>query len=289
MAPHHLTSQVVTTDTCNELAPTLRASALFLGRPMLADAWLRAVNASGLGSSPVSYTAFLSVQWALNPDGCQTTYNRIFNSYTPLAAPRPADNTTQCCGFCKVAPVDVHCRPCHFSTQDNAACSVWIYHATNKTCVLALQASVYNLNTVEGVSVGFVGNTLDTAVALYHVVPGLWCPEQLVRAGEVNTMLGNVTNTSLPIFITSSASGLVRSASSVFKCASVGDACVIFDTWHHVRVRHPQVSITGINGNATRSTNINGQGIIARSVKACNSIFHIMAGDFYYQDMPAEV
>lgn len=69
---------------------------------MLADAWLRAVNASGLGSSPVSYTAFFSVQWALNPDGCQTTYNRTFQTYTPLAAPRPAQNHTQCCGFCKV-------------------------------------------------------------------------------------------------------------------------------------------------------------------------------------------
>lgn len=96
------TPQGPTPETCNELAPTLRASALFLGRPLLADAWMRAVNASGLGSSPVSYTAFLSVQWALNPNSCQITQNRIFRTYTPLAAPRPASNSTQCCNFCKV-------------------------------------------------------------------------------------------------------------------------------------------------------------------------------------------
>lgn len=57
------------------------------------------------------------------------------------------------------------------------------------------------------------------------------------------------------------------------------------------RMREPtQVGITGLNSSGTgRSTSVTGgQGIITRSVKACNSIFHIMAGDFYYEDMPAE-
>lgn len=92
-----------TGDRCNEFAPTLRASALFLGRPLLADSWLRAVNASGLGNTTISYTAFLSVQWALNPDSCSVmAYNRTFRSYKPVTEPRAVANTTACCQLCKV-------------------------------------------------------------------------------------------------------------------------------------------------------------------------------------------
>lgn len=58
---------------------------------------------------------------------------------------------------------------------------------------------------------GFVGNSLDPALALYHTVPGLYCPVDLVQAGELNTMLGNVTDTYLPIYIggSSNNNGLV--------------------------------------------------------------------------------
>lgn len=100
--------------------------------------------------------------------------------------------------------------PCSSNPQDNAACSVWIFYLQNNTCVVAVQSSFYTLDVAEGVSVGFVGNTLDSAFALYHTVPGLWCPEQLVKAGEVNTMLGYVTNEWLPIFVSGGANGLVR-------------------------------------------------------------------------------
>lgn len=124
---------------------------------------------------------------------------------------------------------------------------MWLFYAQNSTCVLALQASVYNLNVAEGVSIGFVGNTLDPAVALYHAVPGLWCPDQLVRAKEVNTMLGNVTNTYLPIFITGGANGLVCGGLCMLKhSANLSDAigCVAASTCpfcvaaHRINVIH---------------------------------------------------
>lgn len=80
-------------------------------------------------------------------------------------------------------------------------CAVWLYNAANQSCVLANQASVYTFDPADNIMVGFVGNSLDTALALYHAVPGLYCPVDLVKAGEVNTMLGNVTDSYLPIRI----------------------------------------------------------------------------------------
>lgn len=62
--------------------------------------------------------------------------------------------------------------------------------------------------------------------------------------------------------------------------------CIIHVYMH---IPYMQITVSGMSSGSNSALNISGHGLIVRSVRACNSIFHIMAGDFFYEDLPPQV
>ncbi len=57
----------------------------------------------------------------------------------------------------------------------------------------------------------------------------------------------------------------------------------------YIHIPYMQITVSGMSSGSNSALNISGHGLIVRSVRACNSIFHIMAGDFFYEDLPPQV
>lgn len=61
---------------------------------------------------------------------------------------------------------------------------------------------------------------------LYTMLPGAWCPNDLVTMGQVNTVLGSVMGQWLPLNFTRNGTGVAAPVRLLFTLCRVVDECL---------------------------------------------------------------